>query len=177
MVCGNGWQGQVNGRWLARFLRFQISILVLWLLWTWGSGDGLLAWLWWYLDVDWILLVYVHAIYIYLWLVMFVYVHAGSIMFNLVHFSSVLVTHAGKAVGEEIDAVHVGMRSYAIIQSHSTDFELDGCPSHFQDVTVSIHDWKSLSQWNPETFGNTHLKVANTNKRKWTSCEDCRREG
>ena len=47
---------------------------------------------------------------------MFVYVHAGSIMFNLVHFSSVLVRQAGKAVGEEIDAVHVGMRSFNLIQ-------------------------------------------------------------
>ena len=81
---------------------------------------------------------------------MFVYVHAGSVWFIFLIF---------------VDACRQGYWwrnwwcacQYSIIQSHSTDFKLDGCPSHFQDVTVSIHDWKSLSQWNPEPFGKTAI--------------------
>ena len=40
---------------------------------------------------------------------MLVYVHAGS-------FFSFLLTYAGKAIGEEIDGVHVGIRSFNLIQ-------------------------------------------------------------
>ena len=98
-------------------------------------------------------------------LCMIMYVHANmvstdvmycSFMFMLVHsgsFFSFLLTHAGKAIGEEIDGVHVGIRSFNLIQQTLSD----GCPSHFQDVTVSIHDWKSLSQWNPEPLGKTAM--------------------